>query len=74
MGLPFASATILIRRGNHIGQLVRDYEAVEEGTRPVEYQLSGLNAALVAFGVHSGDKPTRRREMSAKSRAKIAAA
>ena len=42
----------------------------------VERQLSGLNAALTAFaGVYSGVKPSRkRRKMSAKSRAKIAAA
>jgi len=42
----------------------------------VERQLSGLNAALTAFaGVYSGSKPTgKRRKMSAKSRAKIAAA
>jgi hypothetical protein len=43
----------------------------------VEQQLSGLNAALTAFaGVYRGtDKPTRkRRKMSAKARAKIAAA
>ena len=41
-----------------------------------EKQLSGLNAALRAFGgVYGGGKPTRkRRKMSAKSRAKIAAA
>ena len=43
----------------------------------VEKELSGLNAALTAFaGVYGGaSKPTRkRRKMSAKSRAKIAAA
>jgi hypothetical protein len=43
----------------------------------VEQQLSGLNAALAAFvNVYGGPaKPTRkRRKMSAKSRAKIAAA
>jgi len=42
----------------------------------VERQLSGLNAALAAFAsVYSGVKPVRkRRKMSAKSRAKIAAA
>ena len=43
----------------------------------VEKQLSGLNAALTAFAnVYGGKvKPTRkRRKMSAKSRAKIAAA
>ena len=42
----------------------------------VERQLSGLNAALTAFaGVYGGEKPIRkRRKMSAKSRAKIAAA
>jgi hypothetical protein len=42
----------------------------------VEQQLSGLNAALTAFaGVYRGTaKPGRKRKMSAKSRAKIAAA
>jgi hypothetical protein len=41
----------------------------------VEKQLSGLNAAISAFvSVYSGGKPKRRRKMSAKSRAKIAAA
>jgi hypothetical protein len=42
----------------------------------VERQLSGLNAALAAFaGVYRWTaKPTRKRRMSAKSRAKIAAA
>jgi hypothetical protein len=42
----------------------------------LEKQLSGLNAALVAFaGVYRGMKPTRkRRKMSAKSRARVAAA
>jgi hypothetical protein len=42
----------------------------------VEKQLSGLNAALTAFaGVYSKGQPIRkRRKMSAKRRAKIAAA
>jgi hypothetical protein len=42
----------------------------------VEKQLSGLNAALTAFAnVYGEGKPNRkRRKMSAKSRAKIAAA
>jgi hypothetical protein len=42
----------------------------------VERQLTGLNAALSAFvGVYGGTKPTRkRRKLSAKARAKIAAA
>jgi hypothetical protein len=41
----------------------------------VETQLSGLNAALTAFANVYGRKPIRkRRKMSAKSRAKIAAA
>ena len=42
----------------------------------VERQLSGLNAALTAFAsAYSGTKPSpKRRKMSAKSRAKIAAA
>ena len=42
----------------------------------VERQLSGLNAAISAFaGVYAGAKPTRkRRKLSAKGRANIAAA
>ena len=42
----------------------------------VEKQLSGLNAAIAAFvGIYAGNKPTRkRRKMSAKARASIAAA
>ncbi len=42
----------------------------------VERQLSRLNAALSAFtNVYTGSKPTRkRRKLSAKARAKIAAA
>ena len=42
----------------------------------VEKRLTGLNAALAAFaGVYSNGQPSRkRRKMSAKSRAKIAAA
>jgi hypothetical protein len=42
----------------------------------VEKQLLGMDAALRAFaGVYGGTaKPKRRRQMSAKSRAKIAAA
>lgn len=41
----------------------------------VERQLSGLNAALTAFaGAYGERQPKKRRKMSAKSRAKIAAA
>ncbi len=41
----------------------------------VERQLSGLNVALKAFaGVYGGKPFRKRRKMSAKSRAKIAAA
>lgn len=41
----------------------------------VEKQLLGLNAALSAFaGVYAGGKPRKRRKLSAKARAKIAAA
>jgi hypothetical protein len=52
-----------------IGQLKAERDRVER-------QLIGLNAALKAFAdVYGGDKPSRkRRKMSAKSRAKIAAA
>jgi len=51
-----------------IGQLKQERDRVER-------QLSGLNAALTAFaGVHGGKVVRKRRKMSAKSRAKIAAA
>jgi hypothetical protein len=41
----------------------------------VEKQLAGLNAAISAFVAIYGGKPTRtRRKLSAKARAKIAAA
>ena len=52
-----------------IGQLKKERDRVER-------QLSGLNAALTAFAnVYGGGKLSRkRRKMSAKSRAKIAAA
>ncbi len=52
-----------------IGQLKKERDRVER-------QLTGLDAVLVAFaGVYGGSKPVRkRRKMSTKSRAKIAAA
>lgn len=51
-----------------IGQLKKERDRVEK-------QLSGLNAALMAFANMYGGKAVRkRRKMSAKSRAKIAAA
>jgi len=51
-----------------IGQLKKERDRVEK-------QLSGLNAALTAFaGVYGGKTGRKRRKMSAKSRAKIAAA
>jgi ABC-type phosphate transport system substrate-binding protein len=41
----------------------------------VRKQLLGLETALTAFAIaYSGSKPSRRRKLSAKSRAKIAAA
>ena len=51
-------------------------EQLKKERDSVERQLSGLNAALRAFaGVYSNGQPSRkRRKMSAKSRAKIAAA
>ena len=52
-----------------IGQLKQERDRVAK-------QLTGLNAALTAFaGVYGGGKHSqKRRKMSAKSRAKIAAA
>jgi hypothetical protein len=51
-----------------IGQLKQERDRIEK-------QLSGLNAALRALAFISGGKPSRkRRKMSAKSRANIAAA
>jgi hypothetical protein len=56
-----------------VSSIVRQLE--KERDR-VERQLSGLNAALTAFAnVYGGGKPSRkRRKISPKSRAKIAAA
>jgi hypothetical protein len=56
-----------------VSSIVRQLKAERDR---VAKQLSGMDAALRAFaGVYSGGKPTRkRRKMSAKSRAKIAAA
>jgi hypothetical protein len=69
------AATISDRGGTH-AELVCNRDAVEEGTRPGEEQLLGLETALTAFASsYSGSKPSRkRRKLSAKSRAKIAAA
>jgi len=63
-------------RGNHIGQFVWDYKAVEEGAGPHTTMLSGLNAALEAFaGVYRGSNRRQPRgKMLAKGRASIAAA
>ena len=57
----------------HVPSILRQLK--QERDR-VAKQLSGLNAALRAFAsVYSGGRPVRkRRKMSAKSRAKIAAA
>ncbi len=53
-------------------QYVRQLKAERDR---VERQLFGLNAALRAFAnVYGGKQPKKRRKMSAKSRAKIAAA
>lgn len=65
----------LPKGGTTIGKPVRDSEAVEEGRDRVDRQLSGLNAALTAFaGAYGGKATLKRRKMSARSRAKIAAA
>jgi len=57
----------------NVSSIVRQLKAERDR---VAKQLSGMDAALRAFaGVYSGGKPVRkRRKMSAKSRAKIAAA
>src|SRR5712671_3703773 len=62
--------------GNSMPNLPSIIKQLKQERDRVEKQLSGLNAALTAFaGVYSGGKPVRkRRKMSAKSRAKIAAA
>jgi hypothetical protein len=56
-----------------VSSIVRQLKAERDR---VAKQLSGLEAALTAFAsAYSGTKPSRkRRKMSAKSRAKIAAA
>jgi hypothetical protein len=62
------------------GELMADVSSILKQLKRerdrVEKQLTGLNAALTAFAnVYGGGKPSRkRRKMSAKSRAKIAAA
>lgn len=63
------------RGGNDIGELVSDYEAVEQRDR-LHKQLSGLNKALEAFtGVYQGNNGIKPQwKMSAKGRARIAAA
>jgi hypothetical protein len=51
-----------------VGQLKKERDRVEA-------QLKGIEAALTAFaGVYGGKPSRKRRKMSAKSRAKIAAA
>ena len=69
-------ATIRYVGKNNIGELIWDCEAVEKKRAQVERQLSGLDAALRAFAnVYTGGKPARKRsKMSAKGRARIAAA
>jgi hypothetical protein len=59
-----------------MGNLFAVVKQLKKERDRVEKQLSGLNAALSAFvGVYGGSKPTRkRRKLSAKARAKIAAA
>jgi hypothetical protein len=56
-------------------KLVGNNDAIAQERDRVEKQLAGLNAALTAFAsAYGGTKPSRkRRKMSAKSRAKIAA-
>jgi hypothetical protein len=63
--------------GGYMGNMSRLVKQLKKERDRVEKQLSGLNAALSAFvEVYSGKaKPTRkRRRLSAKGRAKIAAA
>jgi hypothetical protein len=74
-GVNNRSATIHILRETmpNVSLLVKQLKKERDRA---ERQLSGLNAALTAFAnVYGGGKPTRkRRKMSGKSRAKIAAA
>ena len=66
----------LLRGGTRMGDMSSIIGQLKKERDRVEKQLSGLNAALTAFaGAYSNGQPSRkRRMMSAKSRAKIAAA
>ena len=70
------SAMILSLEGESMGTVSSIVKQLKKERDRVEKQLSGLNAAISAFaGVYAGVKPTRkRRKLSAKARAKIAAA
>jgi hypothetical protein len=75
-GATRSSATISLRGGTRMGNVSSIIGQLKKERDRVEKQLSGLNAALTAFaGAYSNGEPSRkRRKMSAKSRAKIAAA
>ena len=74
--LALASATILVRKGTTLANLSGIVKQLKKERDRVQQQLSGLNAALEAFaGVYRGQNGTNpRRKMSAKGRARIAAA
>src|SRR5713226_4457529 len=72
----WANATIRSRGGTTLANLSAILKQLKKERAQVERQLWGLDAAIRAFAsVYTGAKPARkRRKMSAKSRAKIAAA
>jgi hypothetical protein len=73
---PFAMLCYNPRRGELMPNVSSIVKELKQERDRVAKQLSGLEAALTAFAsAYSGTKPSRkRRKMSAKSRAKIAAA
>jgi hypothetical protein len=74
--VPLLSVEIPTRGGTTLANLSGILKQLKEERAQVEWQLSGLDAAIRAFAnVYTGAKPGRkRRKMSAKGRARIAAA
>jgi Skp family chaperone for outer membrane proteins len=59
----------------HMGTMTDIVKRLKKERDRVERQLTGINAALSAFGkVYAGKKPRKRRKLSAKAKARIAAA